>query len=69
MDFSQGLLDITKAPHNCISKSSCLQMFGKCMSSEKFWEIHRKTPVLELLCNQVAGLRRATLFILKKRLR
>ena len=33
MDFSQGLLDRIKAPHNCISKSSCLQMFCKCRSS------------------------------------
>ena len=29
MDFSQGLLDRIKTPHNCISKSSCLQMFYK----------------------------------------
>ena len=66
MDFSQGLLDMTKAPHNCIFKRSCLQMFYKGTSSEKFWKIHRKTPVLELFSNQVAGLQRATLFISKE---
>ena len=69
MDFSQGLLDRTEAPYICISKCSCLHMFYRGKSSEKFWEIHRKTPVPELLCNQVPALQRATLFILKKRLR
>ena len=69
MVFSQSLLVMTKSPHNCISKSSCLQMFYKARSSKKFWKIHRKTPLSELLRNQVAVLQRVTLFILKKRLR
>ena len=30
--------------------------------------MHRKTPVLEFLCNKAAGLEPVTLFILKKRL-
>ena len=68
MDFFQDLLDRAKAPHNYISESSSLQTFYKSRSSEKFWKIHRKTLVPKLLCNQVAGLQRATLFILKKRL-
>ena len=68
MDFSQGLLDRIKAQHNCISKSSCLQMFFKDRSSYKFCKVHRKTPVSEFLCNKVADPEPATLLILKKRL-
>ena len=68
MDFSQGFLDTSKTLHNCISRSSCLQMFYKGRPSKKFWKIHRNTPVLELLCNQVPGLQYATFFILKKRI-
>ena len=49
MDFPEGILDRTKAPHNCISKSSCLQMFYKGRSSEKNPKTHRKTPVPEFL--------------------
>ena len=48
------------APHNFISKGSCMQMFYKGRSSEKFLRIHRKTPLPEFLCNKVAGLQRAT---------
>ena len=68
IDFSQGLLGRIKVPHNCISKNSCLQMFCKGRSSYKFRKIHRKTPVLEFLCNKVAGLEPLTLFILKNKL-
>ena len=53
MDFSQGRLDRIKAPHNCISKSICLQIFYKDRSL-KFRKILRKTPAPEFLCNKVA---------------
>ena len=68
MNFSQGLLDKVKAPHNCISKRGCLQMFYKGRSSYKFRKIYRKTPVSEFLWNKVTGPEPATLFIWKKRL-
>ena len=34
-------------------------MFYKDRSSEKFREVYKKTPVLEFLCNKVAGLESA----------
>ena len=67
-DFSQVLLGRIKAPHHCISKSSCLQMFYKGKSSLKFRKINRKTRAPECLCNKIAGLEPATLFRLKRRL-
>ena len=36
---------------------------GKGSSSKKFFKIHRKTSAPEFLCNKVAGLEPATLFI------
>ena len=37
-------------------KSSRQQMFFKIRCSQKFCNIHRKTPVLEFLFNKIAGL-------------